>query len=390
MNKTGKRILLTCGETSGDHHAARLVSEIKRLAPETAVTALGGLELERAGADVRFRIDKYAFMGFAEIVRGLPRILSLGRRLKRRLRSGEVDLFIPVDYPGFNLRLARYARKVGVPVLYYISPQIWAWGSWRLKRMRRTIDIMTVILPFEEDIYRGAGIPVIFAGHPSLVDIDAPNSPKESPGKEDDCRILLFPGSRPQEVERMLPVMMEAARIIRKTYRGARCTLGLAPLIDEGAISVPADLEPAFEITADGLEKLGDAHLVIAASGTVTLQSAISGTPIVVIYKTSPITFNIGKRLVNIPHIAMPNILAGRKIIPELLQREANAARIAGEAIDLLKDGDAYRRMSADLLRLRESLDREGGISLVARAALRMADGEDARGIVSSFDDSGL
>ncbi len=384
MKREGKRILLTCGETSGDLHAARLVQQIKRLAPDSVVTALGGSELERSGADVRFRIDKYAFMGFAEILKGLPRILSLERRLKRLLKSGEVDLFIPVDYPGFNLRLARFASKVGVPVLYYISPQIWAWGSWRIGRMRKTIDIMAVILPFEEEIYRRAGIPVIFAGHPSLDDIDAPDSPKESPGKGGDCRILLFPGSRPQEVERMLPVMMEGARLIRKAYTGARFTLGLAPLIDEAAISVPADLEPVFEITAGGLDKLGDAHLVIASSGTVTLQCAMSGTPIVVIYKTSPITFTIGKRLVNIPHIAMPNVLAGRKIIPELLQSDANAARIAGEAIDLLKDEDTYRRMSADLLRLRESLYREGGLRLVAEAALRITDGEDGCGIVSS------
>ncbi len=388
MKRAVKRILLTCGETSGDHHAARLVREIRRLAPDTTVTALGGRELERAGADVRFRIDKYAFMGFAEIVRGLPRILSLERKLKRLLKSGEVDLFIPVDYPGFNLRLARYSHSVGVPVLYYISPQIWAWGSWRLGRMRKTIDIMTVILPFEEDIYRRAGIPVIFAGHPSLDDIDAPHSSKESPGVEDECRILLFPGSRPQEVERMLPVMMAAARIIGKTYKRARFTLGLAPLIDKGSISIPADLESAFEITADGLGRLGEAHLVIAASGTVTLQSAMSGTPVIVIYKTSPITFDIGKRLVNIPHIAMPNVLAGREIIPELLQGEANAEMIASKAMDLLNDKDAFRRMSADLIQLRESLDREGGIRLVAEAVLRLIDGEDARGIVSSFDDS--
>lgn len=389
MNGEGKNILLTCGETSGDHHAARLVREIKRLAPEASVTALGGRELDRAGADVLFRIDKYAFMGFAEIVRGLPRILSLERKLKRLLGSGEVDLFIPVDYPGFNLRLARYARRVGVPVLYYISPQVWAWGSWRIGRMRRVIDLMAVILPFEEDFYRAAGIPVIFAGHPSLDDIDAPGSSKEPPGETEECRILLFPGSRPQEVQRMLPVMMEAARIMNKTCARARFTLGLAPLIEPDSISIPAELEPSFEITADGLGRLGEAHLVIAASGTVTLQSAMSGTPIVVIYKTSPITFNIGKKLVSIPHIAMPNVLAGRKIVPELLQSEANAERIAAEAMDLLNDKDSYKRMSKDLLGLRESLGREGGIRLVAEASLRLADGEDVRSIISSSGGSG-
>jgi lipid-A-disaccharide synthase len=386
MKRAGRRILLTCGETSGDHHAARLIREILRIAPDSIVTALGDGELELAGADVRYRIDKYAFMGFSEIVRGLPRILSLERKLKRLLVGGEIDLIIPVDYPGFNLRLARYARKVGVPVLYYISPQVWAWGSWRIKRMRKMIDLMAVILPFEEAIYRDVGIPVIFAGHPSLEDIEAPASPKASPDEGAVCSILLFPGSRSQEVERMLPVMLDAARMIRKEYTGARFSLGLAPLIDEKAISIPQDLRSSFDITADGLKKLPEAHLVIAASGTVTLQSAISGTPIVVIYKTSPVTFTIGKRLVNIPHIAMPNVLAGREIIPELLQGDASADMIASRALGLLKDREAYRRMSADLLGLRESLRRDGGTGIVAEAAIRLADGEEALSIVSAIE----
>ena len=385
MKRAGRRILLTSGETSGDHHAARLVREIMRMAPDSAVTALGGGELERAGADVRFRIDKYAFMGFSEVARGLPRILSLERKLERLLGGGEIDLYIPVDYPGFNLRLARYARKVGVPVLYYISPQVWAWGSWRIKRMRKMIDLMAVILPFEEAIYREVGIPVIFAGHPSLEDIEAPPEPKTPPDEGGVCSILLFPGSRSQEVERMLPVMLDAARMIKKEWPEARFSIGLAPLIDENTVSIPGDLRSSFDITAEGLNKLSESHLVIAASGTVTLQSAISGTPTVVIYKTSPITFTIGKRLVNIPHIAMPNVLAGREMIPELLQGDASAEKIASEAIGLLWDREEYRRMSADLIGLRESLRRDGGTALVAEAAIRLADGEGAQSVASAL-----
>jgi lipid-A-disaccharide synthase len=388
MSETAKRILLTCGETSGDHHAARLVQEMQRLEPDTSVVALGGPELERAGAEVAFRIDKYAFMGFSEIVKGLPHVLSLDRQLKKLLGSGDVDLLIPVDYPGLNLRLARYAKKAGVPVLYYISPQVWAWGGWRIRRMREIIDLMAVILPFEEEIYRNAGIPVVFAGHPSLDEIDAPDAPKRPPRPGDECTILLLPGSRQQEVERMLPVMLDAARIIRRTFAKARFVLGLAPLIDEASIRVPADLEPVFQTTRNGLEMLGPAHLAIAASGTITLQCAMSGTPLVVIYKTSPVTFMIGKRLVNIPHIAMPNVLAGREIIPELLQGEASAGQIANKAVDIMNDVNEYMRMSADLLLLRESLSREGGTRLVAEAALRIARGENAGDVVSSLESS--
>jgi lipid-A-disaccharide synthase len=195
-------ILVTCGETSGEHHAARVVSELGTIDPSCRVLALGGEELERAGAEVVFPMYRYAFMGFAEVLSGLPRVLALERRIRSLLRGGGIDLFMPVDYPGLNLRLARYAHRHGVPVLYFVSPQVWAWGDWRIARMRGSIDLMASILPFEEKIYRRAGIPALFVGHPMCDEIAAPPRPKEAPRDDEVFSVVLFPGSRAQEVAR--------------------------------------------------------------------------------------------------------------------------------------------------------------------------------------------
>lgn len=379
------RILLTCGETSGDHHASLVVREIKRLDPECEVLALGGRELVEAGARVDYSIDRFAFMGFTEILAGLPSILSLERKLKRLLKSGAIDLFLPVDYPGFNLRLASSARRHGVPVLYFISPQIWAWGGWRIGRMRRSIDLMTVILPFEKDIYDRAGIPALFVGHPGIDEIPAPALPKEAPGVDGEPTVLLFPGSRGQEVERMLPILFGVARIMRRSIPRARFVLGLAPLIDAGSIEMPGDLEGAVEIDREGLGLLGDASLAIAASGTVTLQCAMSGTPMVVLYRTSSATFNIGKRLVRIPWIAMPNVLAGKRLVPEFIQDGATPEAIASEAIAILGDAARYRGISEELLELRALLEGRGP-GLTAEVALRMAGGEKVENILSRVE----
>lgn len=368
-----KTILLTCGETSGEHHAALVVSGLKRMDPSCRVLALGGCELREAGAEVVFPMEKFAFMGFSEIVSGLPRVLALERELRSMLRSGKIDLFMPVDYPGLNLRLSRYARRTGVPVLYFISPQIWAWGGWRIRKMRRSIDLMATILPFEAEIYENAGIPVVFVGHPMLDEIDAPRSPKCAPAAGDEFNVLLFPGSRRQEVERMLPPLLGAARLLKRKFPGVSFRLGLAPLIDRDSIEIPSDLMPSVGITRSGIEELGQTALVLAASGTVTLQSAISGTPMVVFYRTSALTYFIGKLLVRIPWIAMPNVLAGGKIVPELVQRDAVPEKIADEAMELLTDGKLYETVSGDLLGLRKKLEGQGGASSVARMALEMA-----------------
>jgi len=380
-------ILLTCGETSGEQHAARLVRELKALDPSCRVLVLGGDTLAKAGAEVVHSIDRYAVMGFAEVLAKLPRFIALERSLRALLAGGDIDLFIPVDYPGLNLRLSRYAKAAGVPVLYFISPQVWAWGAWRLQRMKRSIDLMAVILPFEVELYRRAGISVVFAGHPMLEEIEPPARPKEAPVPGARFMVMLFPGSRRQEFERMFPALIAAARRIRERFAGATFTVALAPLVSEGAVRIPPDMRSCFRTTRAGIAELGDAAIALAASGTVTLQCALSGTPTVVFYRTSPVTHAIGKLLVKIPWIAMPNVLSRRRIVPELIQSDAKPERIAEEAGSILGDPARYRSMSADLISLRSALEGPGGIRRIAGIALRMAAGEDPAEIARSFDD---
>jgi lipid-A-disaccharide synthase len=368
-------ILITCGETSGEHHAARVVSELKRIDPACRVVALGGEELADAGAEIAFPMHRYVLMGFAEVIAGLPRILSLEGKIRALLRSGGIDLFMPVDYPGLNLRLARYARRHGVPVLYFISPQVWAWGGWRVARMRGSIDRMALILPFEEEIYRRAGIPASFVGHPLLDEVAAPPMPKEAPGVDDAFTVVIFPGSRMQEVSRLLTPLLGAAERLHERFPRAVFKLGLAPLIDGKDIELPRAVRPYVEPTRAGVAALRDASLVLAVSGTVTLQSAISGTPTVVCYRTSTFTYLLGRLLVKIPWIAMPNVIAREAIVPELIQKEATAERIASAAAALLLDPERYRRVSERLLALRDRLGEPGGSLRVARAALSLAAG---------------
>ncbi|UCF06779.1 MAG: lipid-A-disaccharide synthase [bacterium] len=378
-----KTILLTCGETSGEHNASRLVSQIKKQDPSCRILAMGGERLAEAGADVIFPMHRYAVMGFFEVLTKLPRFVTLERRL-RALIAGGIDLFIPVDYPGMNLRLAGYARRKGTPVMYFISPQVWAWGMWRMRTMRKSIDLMVAILPFEVELYRRAGIPATFVGHPLIDEIDAPAAPKEVPRRGEAFKVVCFPGSRRQEVERILPPMLGAIRIIKERFPQATFRIGLAPLIRERSIRIPPDMKSYLDITGNGIAELSDATLVLAASGTVTLQTALTGTPAVVLYRTSPFTYLLGKLLVRVDSIAMPNVLSGRRTIPELIQGDATPQRIAGEAVSLLTDGDRYRQVSADLLALRSRLRGDGGMRRVSEIALQMAGGVSVDDIVET------
>lgn len=379
-----RTILLTCGETSGEQHAVRLVRAIKAIDPSCRVKALGGDALADAGAEIVYPLGRFAVMGFAEVLAKLPRIAALERSIAGLLARGGIDLFIPVDYPGLNLRLSRRAKAAGVPVFYFISPQVWAWGAWRLPRMKRSIDLMAVILPFEVDLYRSAGIPVVFAGHPLLDEIDTPGDPKEAPAPGVPFTVMLFPGSRRQVFKRMFPVFRDAARLIKERFESAEFAVGLAPLIGDREAPVPYDMRAYFRTTRRGIEELEKAALVLAASGTVTLQCALSGTPTVVSYRTSPVSYAIGKALVKIPWIAMPNVLARRALLPELIQSEGTPERIAEEAGSILGDPGRYRALSADLMSLRRTLEGQGGIKRIAEMALRMADGESATSIAGS------
>jgi lipid-A-disaccharide synthase len=373
-----KTILVTCGETSGDEHASLLVKKIRSLDPDCRVIAMGGERLREAGAEIIFPLEEFAFMGFAEIISGIPRIILLENKLKKILREEGIDLYIPVDYPGMNLRIAGYARSRGVPVMYYISPQVWAWGGWRTNRIGRSVDLMAVILPFEEKFYRDRNIPVYFVGHPMLEEIPSPGTEKRLPESDMEIKIVLYPGSRRQEMKRVFPAILGGVKIIASRIPEAKFVLGLAPIFKESEIEISPELLGRIRISRDGASELEDATLAIATSGTVTLQSALSGTPTIVVYRTSGFTYALGRRLVRIPHIAMPNVLAGKEIVPELIQNEVTPERIASEAIKLLKDPRGYSEMSREQLSLREILHKEKGLETLAQKAIELSSGRRA------------
>jgi lipid-A-disaccharide synthase len=358
-------ILLCCGEASGDLHASILVKEILHRIPGAKIVCMGGDRTARAGAEVRFHIDQYAVMGFSGVLANLGKFIRLEQRLKHLLRDG-ADLFIAVDYPGLNLRLAAYAKKRGIPVLYFISPQIWAWGGNRIHKIGRSVDRMAVILPFEEEFYRRQGIAVDYVGHPFVEDHELP--PPIAPGEREG--IGLLPGSRPQEVRRILPLLLASARHIAGRREGTRFVIGRNP-------SVPLDIyrqalarfNMNIRIDDDALQVMRRSRLLLVASGTATLQGALLGTPLVIVYRVSAFNYFLARHMVMIPNIGLVNIILGRTVCPEFIQNEAKPEAIGAAALEIIEDAAAGDRMLAQFSALKDMLSGGGGCRRVAEIA---------------------
>jgi lipid-A-disaccharide synthase len=366
--KNGPTILVSCGETSGDQHAASLVGELKKRIPDANIVAFGGAGVEAAGGRLLYRIDDYSVLGISGVLANLPKFVGLEWGLKRALSNG-VDLFIPVDYPGLNLRLAAYARKQGIPVLYYISPQVWAWGSRRVEKMARSVDHMAVILPFEEQIYRDKGIPVEYVGHPFVEDHELP-APRDH---VDRAGVGLLPGSRSQEVRRILPILLRTAERIRDKRPDEKFTVGVSP-------SVPLSLYQKIvsrrsldvELSPDALDVMGSSRLVLVASGTATLQAALLRTPLIIVYRASLLNYLIARRLVKIDNIGLVNIILGTEICPEFVQDEARPTSIAEKALNLLENRAQRETMVSNFDRLRSMLSGAGGCRRVAEISQQL------------------
>ncbi len=374
----GRRtVLLLTGEPSGDAAAARLAAALRRRRPDLRIRAVGGRRLAAAGAEIVQDIAALSAMGFAEVLRHLPRLAALEARLARLLDAERPDVVVPVDYPGFNLRIARRAKDRGIPVAYYIGPQIWAWGAGRLPRIARAVDVMLVAFGFEVPWYERAGIPVRFVGHP-LADTVAALPSREAAraefGAPDGAPLLgLLAGSRTQEVRRILPAMVETARRLARTRPELRVLASVAPDVpraEYAAVLGPAGAGDVVltERPLPAIAAAADALLV--TSGTATLEAALAGTPLAVLYRTSALTWFVGKRLVRIPRIALANIVAGEDVAPEFLQDGIDPTAIAAWAAGVLDD--PARRASARerLLGLREKLGPPGAADRAAEAVL--------------------
>lgn len=375
-----RRVMIVAGEASGDIYGAQLASETARLSPNLRFFGIGGERMREAGVETLVDSSDMAVVGLVEVLRHFDVIAQAFLRLKRILLDDPPALLVLIDYPGFNLRLARVARRRGVRVLYYISPQIWAWRQGRVRKIARLVDHMAVIFPFELPFYQRAGVPATFVGHP-LYDLVAVSASREQAAASfglDPSRgiVGLFPGSRRGEVQRLLPVIVQAAGLLKQRFPDLQFVLPLASTLHEEEITPHL---PVFgldvTITRERIHDLIRAcDAVISVSGTVTLEIALIGTPMVVMYKVSPITYQLARCLVKVDNIALCNIVAGETVVKELIQDDASADAIAAEIGTILHD-DAYRNaMLARLSTVRSRLGRGGAAHNVARLVLKMVE----------------
>jgi lipid-A-disaccharide synthase len=374
-----KSIVIIAGETSGDLHGSKLVRAMRAGNENLFFCGIGGPALKDAGVRILIDAAELTVVGITEVFGKLPTIYRAMARIKKLLRSLQPDLLILIDFPDFNLNIAATAKKVGIPVLYYVSPQIWAWRPGRVKRIGRLVDHMAVILPFEETFYKQHNVAVTFVGHP-LLDTDLP-SIDELLMKESSVNpvVGLVPGSRESEITRHLPVMLDSAVLLKQHFKAVEFIVSRAPGIGSGVLETIVKHHPMannIEIVADDIaEVLKRSDLIIAASGTVTLQAALYGTPMVIIYKVSPLSAWVAGALVRVNHIGLVNLVAGKEIVPEFLQHQASPENLASAVIGMLDDGPNLARLKNELLELRNALGGAGASLRVADIAMQMLSG---------------
>ena len=427
------RVLIVAGEASGDLRGAELAREIRARRPDVEIMAVGGPHLRAAGARIVLGSEQLSVMGLTEVLSRFGSILAAWGRLKRLLRGREPgepapDLMIPIDFPDFNLRLARIARRAGVKVLYYVSPQVWAWRRYRVRTLARRVDHLAVVFPFEEECYRGL-CPVTFVGHPALDTVRASRSREELRAElgllPEEKLVALLPGSRQAEVRELLPVLLPALRALGPGVRGviALASESLRPLVAELLMQAGDPVGQGVRDTSEGNrgtarraadrtergtlggaaaagQSLGTttaaasghaagkgapavlsgrtwdlvaaADAVALASGSATLETALLGTPMVVLYRLSRVSFAVARRLVRVSHIAMPNLILERTAVPELVQDEATPERTAGELRALLTEAPLAAAMRADLAQVRARLGEPGAAARTADIALSL------------------
>ena len=370
------RILMVAGEASGDLHGSGVVHALRALAPGVVVTGIGGDWMKAEGMELLHHIGDLAFMGFAEVVRNLRTIRLVERKLTRALEENKPDVVVLIDYPGFNLRFARVASSRGIPVLYYISPQVWAWHKGRVKSMRRFVDRMDVVFPFEVGIYREAGMNVAFVGHP-LVERICVRSTREDffrrHGLSSERPLLaLLPGSRRQEIDRIFPVMLAASEALCRSG-DLQCAIGVAPNLGRELLEprIPEGVKAKL-VENETYELMAYADAAIVTSGTATLETGWFGTPMAVVYRTSMLTYLIGRMLVRVPYIGLVNIVAGRKVVPEFVQGAMTPEALRNEVGRMLSDQAYAQSIRQGLSVIRKNLGGPGASERVARDVLEL------------------
>jgi lipid-A-disaccharide synthase len=371
-----KKIIIIAGEASGDLHGSYLAKSIKMIDSRIEISGMGGRLMANAGVKLYYNIVDLAVIGFIEILKNLKKFKHIYRLMLEKIDIYKPDALILIDYPAFNLRIARQIKKRGIPIFYYISPQVWAWGKNRIKTISRVVDKMLVVFEFEKEFYNQHGIEVVFVGHP-LLDIVKPCRQKdelyESFNLDKSKPIVgILPGSRENEIKRHLPIMLQAVQILKKDMENIQFIISKPPQISEilfnrlfksYRLSATATTEKTYDL-------MNIADLVLVASGTATLESAILLTPMIIIYKVSFVTYLLIRRLIRIPYIGLVNVVAGKKIMPEFIQYQARAKNISRKAAELLKDKKALGQLKDKLTKVREKLGSPGASRRAAEIIL--------------------
>jgi len=371
------RILLSAGEASGDRLGAGLARALLQRRPDLELIGMGGAQMKEAGVEIVQDASEVAVVGITEVLRHLPAIRAAMGRLESRVAEG-VDLVVPIDFPDFNLRLAARSHAAGRRVVYFVSPQVWAWRKGRVKQIRKIVRRMLVLFPFECEIYREAGVPVSFVGHPVA------EQARKFRDRESLCRlagldparkiVALVPGSRRSEVGRLLRPMLQAAELLEKRHPGIQWLLTRAPSLDEdGFAAAVAEAGVAVQTRihcGEFPEILSICDAGVVASGTASLEAAVTGMPLVVVYRMAPLSYLIGKLLVDLPFVALPNLVAGEEVARELIQGECRPERIAEELARFLDQPEAAAASRAGLAGVREQLGGEGVFERAAEAVL--------------------
>ena len=374
--KKGKTVMLLVGEASGDFHGANLVKAIRELDGTLSFLGTGGKALKKEGVETFFDIRSLSVMGLTEVVSKLHLVLKALHNAKRLLKERRPDLLILIDFPEFNLNVAKAAKKYGIPVLYYISPKVWAWRSNRVKIIQKRVDRMAIILPFEREFYSRHDIPVTYVGHP-LMDVRLfQHAEKPDKKKKGETIIAVLPGSREKEILGLLPVMMASARLLSNKLNNLTFLISVAPSIDRCLVDdvvTPYRSELQFEVISDSVYDIFSvADFAMAASGTVNLEAAIAGIPMVVLYKMSALSYFLAEHLVKLEHASLVNLIAGKEVVPELLQKEANPEKIADTVHRILTDDNILDQMKKELAHVKSVLGGPGASHRVARIALEM------------------
>ena len=373
--------MISCGEPSGDLYAGALASEILKLEPDATITGFGSDRLRAAGASLVGDFKGLSVTGLTEAVRVIPRSWQNYRALLRAADEVRPDVFVPIDFPDFNFFPARALHKRGVPVVYYISPQLWAWRRGRLKTMKRVADRVLVIFPFEAAFYEAEGVPVTFVGHP-LLELTAPPMPRETFMRAhglDPARplVALLPGSRRNELRALLPDLVRTAGAIAAQVPAAQFIIARAPHLDDELLAPladwPAGVTPPVVVEGQTDEVLSSADVAVLASGTVTVQAALHGCPMVIVYRVGPLTYTLGKPLLHVDTYGMVNLVAGARVVPELIQDDFTPEAAAAEALKVLLDPVHAAKVKADLAAVRGKLGTAGASRRAAEAVVAAA-----------------